>query len=83
MLANQWKRGVTVKHIAFELDRSIGEVKMRRLRLGLPTRKAGDKNRGLRLNVSDRLYNAIVRRALDRQQPVADYLRSLILRDIG
>lgn len=83
MLREGWARGFTIKHISFVTGRTESAVKKKRKELGLPVRRPGGQLKGLRFNVDEKLYWEIRKRARERNQGVASYLRMLVTRDVG
>lgn len=81
--ANKWKRGEAIKQIAFDLGKSINAVKKQRVAMKLPPRRTGDKDHQLRINVNDKDWEAMKKRASARRQTTSDYIRHLIRIDIG
>jgi hypothetical protein len=78
-----WKAGATVKQIAYDTGKTVSGVKNQRKTLKLPKRRTDDKTHMLRVNVNDTLFRKIGSRAMGRQQTVSDYIRMLLIRDVG
>jgi predicted HicB family RNase H-like nuclease len=82
-LTGKWNRGEAIKQIAHDLGKSVSGVKNMRRTLGLPARRTGDKEFQLRINVNKDVHDEMGKRAMDRRQSVSDYVRMLVIRDIG
>lgn len=82
-LTAMWNRGASIKRIALEVGRTEGAVKKRRIAIGLPTRKSGALTKNVKVNVDDATYRKIGALAMARGMHVTEYVRNLILREIG
>lgn len=72
-----------LKVICEDIGRSQASVLQRCRKLGLPKRQKGNLKRRFNLDVSPELYQALRRRASERQTSASGYVRYLIQRDIG
>ena len=82
-LRDGWHRGVNIKQLSHDCDRTIYAIKKKRAELKLPPRRKGNRKRQLKVSVSEDDYREMGKRAMERRQSISDYIRYLILRDIG
>jgi len=83
MLTAMWNRGTSIKRIALEIGRTEGAVKKRRAAIGLPTRKSGALTKNIKVNVDETTYRKVGALAVSRGMHVTEYVRNLILREVG
>jgi hypothetical protein len=88
MFRRLWSQGSNLKVIAHELDRSYASVKGYRKVMGLPPRRKPGVE-GEKRNVEHRVYlsrkvsSRLGSRSMQAGRSISDYIRSLIMRDLG
>ncbi len=87
-LKREWLAGSSIKAIANHLGVGQRAVKRRRAALDLPRRRPAPgseptKRHEVRVYLGDDLYRAMVRRCAQRGATHSQYLRSLVMRDVG
>lgn len=86
ILKENWLRGVAAKVISYKLPgRSILACRSHAIHaLELPLRRIkGGRGCKITLYITCEMKAAVGRRARERNQPETDYLRLLIMRDLG
>jgi hypothetical protein len=83
-LINCWAKGQSAQVIALQIDRTVSAIKKRRALLDLPKRKqVGMSECRVQISLDRKTFDAVKARADQRGQPVIDYIRMLIKRDLG
>jgi len=83
-LAMLWRKGVHLKQIAFDIDRSYEATKQRRYILKLMRRNRGlGETRKVVMSLDVKTYNLMCCRAMERGQNITNYIRYLIQVNVG
>jgi len=83
LLVRLWKEGVAAKAIAHELGKTVNAIKNQRQALNLSKRRNDRLKKHVAINVDPEMHARISMRAFQKRQHVAEYIRSLIRRDLG
>lgn len=90
ILRARWKENVSAKAIAFELGRTVGSVRRRRINIDLPLRRflrkrfpGKQRDAVITVALDDDVHDWLSRRSFQKGMTMAVYVRMLIDRDRG